>query len=68
MDSYFLRYNERIKGIAGVMNNLGAALLGVSVARITLNDADLVALFWLVGSGMLLFGGWAVLGLLEREA
>jgi hypothetical protein len=66
VDSYFLRYNERIKGISGVLNNLGAALLAVSVGRMSLNEADLVALLWFLGSCVLLFGGWAVLGLLEE--
>ena len=66
MNSYFLRYNERIKGISGVLNNLGTALLAVSIGRMSLNEADLVAVFWFAGAGVLLLSGWAVLGLLEE--
>lgn len=67
MNSYFLIYNERVKLVSGTLANLGAALLGISVARIILNDADLVGILWLA-SAVLLFGGalW-FLGFMEKE-
>ena len=68
MDSYFLIYNERVKLVSGTLANLGAALLGISVGRIILNDADAVGILWLASSLVLLGGAVWFLGFMEREA
>ena len=65
MDSYFLIQNERVKAFSGVLNNWGAALFGISIGRLILNDADLVGISWFFGSLVLIWGGHMVLGLLE---
>jgi hypothetical protein len=67
VDSYFLVYNERVKLTSGTLANLGAALLGISVARIILNDADLIGILWLISSVVLLAGALWFLGFMERE-
>ena len=67
MDSYFLIYNERVKLISGTLANLGAALLGISVGRIILNDADLIGILWLTSSVVLLGGSVWFLGFMEKE-
>ena len=68
VDSYFLIYNERVKLVSGTLANLGAALLGISVGRIILNDADAVGILWLASSLVLLGGAVWFLGFMEREA
>lgn len=67
MDSYFLIYNERVKLISGTLANLGAALLGISVGRIILNDADLIGILWLTSSVVLFGGSVWFLGFMEKE-
>lgn len=67
MNSYFLIYNERVKLVSGTLANLGAALLGISLARIILNDADPVGILWLASSVVLLGGALWFLGFMERE-
>ena len=60
-------YNERVKLVSGTLANLGAALLGISMARIILNQADLVGVLWLAGSAVLIGGAVWFLGFMERE-
>lgn len=67
MDSYFLIHNERVKLVSGTLANLGAALLGISLGRIILNDADLVGILWLTSSIVVLGGAIWFLGFMERE-
>jgi len=67
VDSYFLIYNERVKLISGTLANLGAALLGISVGRIILNDADLIGILWLTSSVVLFGGSVWFLGFMEKE-
>jgi hypothetical protein len=67
VNSYFLIYNERVKLVSGTLANLGAALLGISLGRIILNDADLVGILWLVSSVVVLVGAVWFLGFMERE-
>jgi hypothetical protein len=67
VNSYFLIYNERVKLVSGTLANLGAALLGISLARIILNDADPVGILWLASSVVLLGGALWFLGFMERE-
>jgi hypothetical protein len=65
VDSYFLIQNERVKTASNVLSGWGAVLLPASIARLILNDADLVGVAWFFGSLVLLFGAHVVLGLLE---
>jgi hypothetical protein len=63
-----LIYNERVKLVSGTLANLGAALLGISLGRIILNDADLVGILWFGSSVVVLTGAVWFLGFMEREA
>jgi hypothetical protein len=66
LDPFILRYNERVKSLAGVITNLGAALFAVAVARLA-DKGDAVGLIWIVGSLVLYWVGHMILGQLMGE-
>lgn len=68
MDSRTLILNERTKLIASALINLGSALLIASVARIYEAESfDIISGVWMLVAGGLVFGGWQVLSLMEKD-
>ena len=65
-DARILRLNEQLKAFSGILFNLGAATIGAAATRVFLNGApDWVAILWLFGSGVLIWLGAKLLGLME---
>jgi hypothetical protein len=62
-----LRANEQIKGIAGVLSNLGTALFASGFGRWFLNGADLYVSLWIVSGAGIIWVGVRALTLLEAE-
>lgn len=66
--SKIIQANERIKGISGVLHNLGTGTFGAFGARFIVKDGiDLVGSGWLVAAFLFIWVGSKLLTLLEAD-
>ena len=67
-----VRWNERLKWIAGVLANGGTALLGTALATWAIKGFnrgfDAYVFTWLVAAALCFLAGWHILGVLDDEA
>ncbi|MES2444816.1 MAG: hypothetical protein V4574_18490 [Pseudomonadota bacterium] len=67
-DPSIIQANERLKGLANLLFNLGAALLGAVAVRLYgLMTIDVSIALWSILSATLIWMAYMVLGLLQSE-